>query len=447
MSLISGIGAQGSANFFGLQEGLKVIFEEPISNSLVQDSEVYDMFETDMDIPVKDSTAGRYIELAHYAADGGGFGARREGGLLPEASPPTIFNGRLNLRKNHMTVEMSGETMRRVKAGDSAWLSWAQEALPNATRRLRHHLDREALGYGFGVLGRVAAISSNILTIDRSFGLVGLTGAVLNIQRNDFLRAADDIFGTTLRSGAANRMRVTGVDVTANQITVDATSTGLIVGDFLFVGDNSDNSSLGGVGLVPKEMMGLLGIVDDGSVLATFQNQTRASTIEYRGIAVDAAVETQGEFNEDLLVKADDDAFVIGSGQPDFILGNRAQERAYWRNLRQDRGIIQAGPESLIDQGGKKRGFRILLNGRPVMFRVGRKVPPEVCFMVEKATLKRWQNGGGFSFDNTTGSLFERVVTSAGRLDAYYAVGTLEGELGCVMPRRNVIIKNINPAL
>jgi hypothetical protein len=138
----------GAADQTGLYEGMKVVFEEPIQLALVQDTEVYDLFEQDMSIEVKQTPGGRYIELAHYAADGGGFGARKEGGALPESTPPSIFNGRVNLRKNHMTVEMTGETMRRVQQGEASWLTWAKDALPNATRRLKHHLDRQALGFG-----------------------------------------------------------------------------------------------------------------------------------------------------------------------------------------------------------------------------------------------------------------------------------------------------------
>jgi hypothetical protein len=445
--MVTGTQPAPATDYTGLFEGLKIIFEEPIQNALVQDTEVFDIFEQDVGVGVQQTNGGRFIELAHYAADGGGFGARREGGALPKSTAPSIFNGRINLRKNHMTVEMSGETMRRVKQGEASWITWAKDALPNATRRLKHHLDRQAIGYGQGILGRVSAIAGTTLTIDRSFGLTGLTGAIFQFMRNDLLKAVTSVDGTTVRAG---EMKVLSVNPRLSQIKVDAIATGLIVGDFLTVGDDGGNSTPGGVSNAPQEMMGLLGIVDDGSVLATFQNQPRtgvSAVEEYKAQVVDAAtaIVPANAFREELLIQADDDAFTFGGGQPDIILGHRAHEKAYWKDLKSDRQITDT--RGLTDAGGKNRGFTINLNGRPVNFRVGRKLPDTLAFMLEKATFKKWQHGGGFEFDTTTGSIFERVVTGNARFDAYYAVGTAEAELGNVAPLRNVVIKNINPTV
>lgn len=442
--MTTGTQASPATDFTGLYEGLKVIFEEPIGLALVQDTEAYDLFEQDVNIPVQQSNGGRYIELAHYAADGGGFGARREGGALPESTAPSIFNGRINLRKNHMTVEMSGETMRRVQQGEASWLTWAKDALPNATRRLRHHLDRQSLGFAHGVMGKVTAIAGNVITVGSAFGITGYTGAIFQFMRNDLIRGAADIDGVTLR---VNKMRITAVNPRLSQITVDAPATGLIVGDFLAVGDAGGNSFTGGGSNEPVEIMGLLGIIDDGSVLATFQNQARTgvgAVQEYNCVTVDAATATTvaGQFSEDLLLAADDDAFQIGGGTPDVILGHRKQERAYLRNLKVNRQTND--PRSAINTGGKPRGFEILLNGRPVNFRVSRKMPESIAMMIQKNTLKKWQHGSGFSFDTTTGSVFERVVTGTARYDAYYAVGTLEAQVGCLDPQKNVLIENID---
>lgn len=436
------VGMQPSpaTDYTGLYEGLKVVFEEPIGNSLVEDQEAYDIFEQDMGIPVSQTGGGRYIELAHYAADAGGFGARREGAPLPEATSPSIFNGRVNLRKNQMTVQMSGETMRRVQQGPSAWLTWAKDALPNAVRRFKAHLDREALGYAQGVMGKVAAIAGNVITVDSAFGLATLDNAIFQFMRNDLIRFAADINGVTLRGAAASK--IVSVDPKASKFTVDAVPAGLVVGDFIAIGDSADNSFPGAVGAAPKEMMGLLGMVDDGSVLPTFQNQDRATTMEYQAIVVDAATESAGKFVEDLLIAADDDAFQIGAGQPDIILGSRAAERQYWKNLKQSGTFNDR--RGIENTGGKGRGFKINLNGREVMFRVARKIPTQLAFLLEKGTFKKWQVGSGFSFDNTTGSVFERVVTGNARYDAFYAVGNLEAELGNTNPRHNVVIKNID---
>ena len=446
-SITTGTG-QGTGSFQGLFEALKIVFDEPINNNIIQDSEVYDLMQQDSSIPVRETEAGRYVELAHYAADGGGFGARRENGALPEASPPSIFNGRIFLRKNHMLVEMSGEAMRRVRQGEAAFITWASQALPNAVRRLTHHLDRQCIGYAQGVLARVNAIAVDrfSFTADRTFGITGYDKAGFQFLRNDMIRFGNDVHGTTLRAG---RYRVLGVNNSTGVVTVDtALDAGVVVGDFIAIGDSADNNFTGGSANAPKEMMGLLGMVDDGSIRAVFQNVTRSQWPEYNAQAIDANAlgVPAGAFTEDLLTLADDQTFELGMGLVDFIIGTRAQERQYVRFLQTQRRLMDARAYQ-GDGGGKARGFTINLNGREVQFRPARKIPNQVAFGVERKTMKKWRNGNGFQWDDTTGSLFERVVTSAGRFDAYFAAGVLEEEIGCLMPAHNFVIRNINPTV
>lgn len=434
----------GTGAYTGLFEALKIVFDEPINNNIIQDSEVYDLVEQDTSIPIKETGQGRYVELAHYAADGGGFGARREGGALPAATPPSIFNGRIFLRKNHMLVEMSGETMRRVKAGEAAWITWASQALPNAVRRLTHHLDRQVLGYAQGVLARVAAVDAGrlIITVGSAYGVTGYNKAVFQFLRNDLIRFAADINGVVMRTGS---YRVASVNNGGGTITVDvAADVGVVVGDFITIGDSADNNLPGSAVLQPKEMMGLMGMIDDGAIRATFQNVDRSLWPEYRAQVIDAATMATpaGQFNEDLLTLADDVTFEQGMGLVDYLIGSRAQERQYVRGLKTQRRLLD--PVSYGNDGGKNRGFSINLNGRDVQFRAARKVPDQIVFGLEKATLKKWRNGSGFIWDDTTGSMFERVVTSAGRFDAFYATGVLEEEMGNLMPAHNFVIRGIN---
>jgi hypothetical protein len=444
-SIVTGTGL-GTGAYTGLYEAMKIIFDEPINNNIVQDSEVYDLVQQDTGIPIQESQQGRYVELAHYAADGGGFGARREGGALPAATPPSIFNGRIFLRKNHMLVEMSGEAMRRMKAGDAAWITWASQALPNAVRRLTHHLDRQVLGYAQGVLARIATggISGLNITVDRSMGITGYNKAVFQFLRNDLIRFAADINGVTMRVGS---YRVVSVNNRTGVITLDvAPDAGIVAGDFITIGDSGDNNLPGSAVLQPKEMMGLMGMIDNGAIRATFQNVDRTLWPEYNANLVDAAVQTVvGQVNEELLTQADDDCFEQGMGLVDQLIGSRAQERAYVRTLKTQRRLLD--PQNFTDAGGKKRGFAINLNGREVNFRATRKVPDQTMFGLEKGSLKKWRNGTGFTWDDTTGSMFERVVTSAGRFDAFYASGVLEEEIGNLMPAHNFVIRNINVAV
>jgi hypothetical protein len=56
--------------------------------------------------------------------------------------------------------------------------------------------------------------------------------------------------------------------------------------------------------------------------------------------------------------------------------------------------------------------------------------------------MKRWHNAG-FFWDDTTGSIWNRVTDSTGRKDAYYATGVIVFQTGCLAPRHNARIINL----
>lgn len=440
----TGTQVSSASDFFGLNEAMKGIFEDPISQNLVSESELLDLFEEDPTIQVKETYGGRYIELAHYIADGGGAGARSESGYLPTPTPPTIKNSHIDLKKNLMVVEMSGQAYRRVKAGEAAFLDWAAASLPNAVRRLQHHLDRQAFGTGLGLMAQVASIASTTITLQSAYGVAGSLDAALLFQRNDYIRLATGTDGAGLRANAA---KVLAVDPVAGTITVDAIPTSGAANDYIFLGDANGNNSRNpdgtGAGTVDTEMMGLLGMVDDGTLVATFQNLARSGLVEWQGVIVDS---TQSGFaatlSEDLLTYADDQVFVLGGGKPDFLVSSRSGMRSYWKSLKGDRMFVD--PRAYV--GGKENaGMKVLLGDRELQVRVTRKCPKDQTFLIEKASMKRWQVKG-FQWDDTTGAIWKQVTDGTGRKDSFYAWGVYEAQLGCVAPRHNVRVTNLAAA-
>lgn len=427
-------GVAGNVN-----EAMKVIFEEPMTDNINTDSEMLDIFEQDMNVSVNETTGGRYIELAHYFHLPAGVGARRlEGDYIPVPQGPTIKNSQVYLKKIEGVVEMSGDAMRRVQKGEGAFLDWADRAMPDLVRRVTNEMDRMLIGYGAGVKARVAGtytLGSTTIPVDRSFGVTGYTGAFLQFLENETVIANSAITGdgATQRAGVA---KVTDVDPAGN-IVVDVAPTGLAVGDYIFAGDAAANSSRGGA--EDREIMGLLGMVDDGAILSSFQGLTRSQYRPWNSIAVDASVAPySGAMSEDLLVYADDTAFVLGGAAITDLVMNRLAARKYWAGLKADRVIND--PRSFT---GGKGTLNVLLGTKLLALRVVRKLPAEVAFGLDRTTFKRWQNTG-WEWDDTTGSIWNRVTDGTGRKDSFYAVGHMVLQTGCVAPRKNLVIRNLS---
>ena len=64
-------------------------------------------------------------------------------------------------------------------------------------------------------------------------------------------------------------------------------------------------------------MMGLRGIVDDGTELTTFENLSASANLIWRGRRIDAS---SANLTSDLLQRLLDDVMVLGGDQPDTII-------------------------------------------------------------------------------------------------------------------------------
>lgn len=413
-----------------LNAAMKVIFEDSIINNVVVDSELLDLFEQSGGIRTETTTGGRYIETAQLFALPAGVGSRGETGYIPVPRGPVVQNSRIYLKKVIGSVEMTGDVLKRVRTDIGAFLDWGEQAMPRLVERVTNELDRMLLGFGSGVKAQVASVDAGnkTITLKNAMGVDGLGGAAFQFLQNESLRAATTPAGTTLRAGA---MIVEDIYHATNQIKVDEIATNLAEDDYLAEGDAADNS-------FGKDPMGLLGIVDDGGILATFQSIDRANYTAWRGHVIDAqAVFGAGQrLTEEVVVYADDVAYTRGGAKVDVIVTSRDGLRDLWRDLKGDRSFND--PRSYT---GGKGGIFIILGDRVVPIRVARKMPPDLCFGLTRKHLKKWMLNK-FEWDDTTGSLFRQVTDSTGRKDAFYAYGSTQLETGSDDPQKHFRIEN-----
>lgn len=434
-----------------INQALKIFFNEPVAEDIVYDSELLSLFEEDNNVKQDETTGGRYIETAQYFQLPAGVGARAENEYIPVADGPVIQNSRVSLKKIQGVLEMTGDVMRRVKGDLGAYLNWAERAMPDLVKRVDHELDRMLLGYGNGALARVNALPDGThIDIDRNFGITGATPAWLNFLEGMRIVFSVNANSTPLRNaGAGQSAQVQAVNPAlgvAGRLTVDVTPAGVAVNDFIFAGDAAGSSGQDATG-TDREIEGLLGMVDDGTILATFQNIARGSFILFQSIMIDSsAVPFQSVLTEDVLMFADDEAFQKGMGKPDVIITSRSGARGYWKSLKGDR--IYTNPTGFRGGFGEgqdrpgKAGLSVLLGDRDVPIKAVRKCPTNYTFGLQLDTFKRWTLGG-WQWDDTTGAVWNRVTDATGRKDAYFAVGNMYLQMGNLAPRKNFRVNNL----
>lgn len=434
-------------DLFQMEAAMKVIFEDSIYENYVTDSELMDQFEQDGDIKMEETTGGRYIETAQYFNLPAGVRSVATNDYIPVPNGPNVQNARIYLKKIQGVVEMTGDTMRRVRTNEGAFLNWAERALPDLVLRLVNTVDRIAIGYGAGalcrVVGTIDAGPPITVIVDSAFGLAGLSPIHTLFLEGEQIVFGPNIDGTGLR-GAPTHAVVNNVvdngDGTAT-LTLSANVAGVADNDYVFLGDDTQQAIEEAATGRPRDFMGLFGHVDDGNIVNVYQNIDRDDFRLWRGVMVDAASHWNPNIlDEDLLTDADDQCFVEGAGKPDLVVMNRGASRQYWRHLRDDRRIND--PTSYT--GGPGDGPFIDYGDRRVRLRVSRKMPSQTAFGLQTNTFKKWSLGR-WEWDDTPGSIWNRVTDGTGRKDAFYAVGHLYQELGCFAPAKNWRINNIDP--
>jgi hypothetical protein len=312
------------------------------------------------------------------------------------------------------------------------------------------------LGYGNGALARINALpDATHIDVDRSFGITGAGPAWLNFLEGMRIVFSVNANSSPLRNaGAGQSAQVTAINPSlgvAGRLTVDVQPAGTVVNDYIFPGDAAGASGQDATG-TDREVEGLFGMVDDGTILATFQNLARGTFVLWQSNMIDAsATPFQQVVTEDVLVFADDTTFLRGMGKPDAIITSRSGARGYWKSLKGDR-VINVGTDA--DSGEYRGGFgqgadrpgkfglSVLLGDRAVPLKAVRKCPETVTFGLQLDTFKRWTLGG-WQWDDTTGAVWNRVTDATGRKDAYFAVGNMYMQMGNLAPRKNFRVNNL----
>lgn len=411
-----------------LNELMKVSFDDTLIKETVTDTELLDLFPEG---EVKRGSEGRWFETSSLYQNTGAVGSRSEGGYIPEPSGAKAANGRINLKKIVGSIEETAEVLKKIKGDKAAFVNWAKEQFPSFKERLADELDRQALGDGSGIRARVnmADPDAEGLVVNRTYGITGLNQTLMQFQRGMNLRASANANGSSPRAGV---MKVVDVDWENDAIVVNQLATSLANNDYLFEGDGADNSA-------GKDMMGLLGMVDNGDIVETLQFIDRSAHRWFQSYVHDV-IDKHGagtKLTEDVLIEADKVSRFRGGGKVDTIIASEDAFNAVWRDLRADRVIND--PRSYT--AGRK-GISVLFGGtRTVEVRTARKLPSKLVFGLQRDQFRKFVLHD-WEWDDTSGSIWKQVVDSTGRKDAHYSYGTMYGELAVKSAQRNWRVEN-----
>jgi hypothetical protein len=423
---------------------MKIIYSDPLIRDIVMESELMDMFKTDFNVKTEETTGGKYIEMAHYLRLAGAAGARAENDYIPVPQSPRAINSRIFLKKIMGVVEMTGDVMEKVVNDEGSFINFMQRALPDTKERVVNELDRMYIGFGAGIKARIKTGTINAgagtLAVDRSLGVTGYEDAWLMFTEGETIVASSTPAGSVIKNaGSTQAALIENIDETTGTLTLTADAAwwaAIANDDYLFSGDQAGVSSQNGG--VDRELAGLLAGVDDGGILATYNNVTRAGNRTFNSRVIDASVAPyNGIMTEVLLTIADAVTSASAQSKINALVTSVHAPIGYWADLKVAK--VLNDPRNFTGGFGSTT---IMLGDRTLPIKTARKLPPQVAFGLNTSTWRRFTLGT-WEWVATGGSVWRMVTDAIGRKDAWFAFGKMYEQLACIVPRRNFRIEGL----
>ena len=429
-----------------MQGLLKEQYPELMNNTIVERTEILDLF-TEISGKVFEGPDGKYWKLANLTGGLQGIGSRLEGQTLPAGGTPIVINPLINLKYHYARVNTFWQAFRAATAGPAGFADFGTAVLLPCVENLTDDLDRQACGFGAGIVCRVdMAVPTTSLDVDAPFGIASDIKAWLNLKPGMTIVFGPNADGSALRDGG-NPATVLTVNVGGNSgggtVLLDALPAGVADNDYIFRGDQyATNVPVNGQ---EPEMMGLEGIVDDGTVLDTLQNISRTTTYEWRSPVINAnAAPYSGNFTDGLALKAVSDVKTIGGGRPTTFVASHDVARQAFNAVRQLGGFGANRDGAQPVMGAK--GVTVLTPMGEFEVRGVGRITPGRCFVLDGSTLIRVKDGDGDWVDDWGGNIFNQMMVGDAIKDGGFAYFRKCMNLGVTDPRKSLKITGVNEA-
>jgi hypothetical protein len=256
-----------------------------------------------------------------------GVGQRAEGGALPTARLSEFQQTSIACKYKYGVVEFSGQLFH-AGAGGKGLANVVAAELDSLVRTLKLDDGRQLWSDGSGHLGQINTSAGTVTTF-----AVDNPGVVY-LEEGMVIDSYETKTGDTQ---GLNSVQITDVDRANNVVTV-ASST-IVENHYLFREDSVDANG-------NYEPMGLLGINDNGTLVATLQGIARAGNSWWKANPYTGS----GALSQDMLYKAANESYLSSGDFPTAVVSNQVETGYY--------GKVLVGLRVINDRTDLEGGFR-----------------------------------------------------------------------------------------
>jgi len=380
------------------------------------------------------SADGRRVIQPVHISRNIGTSALLEGGLLPTAGNQGYVDLTIPYKYVYGRVDISGPVMKQTRTSQGAFDDVMEQEVEGSIKDGARDLSRQVQGFGRGDLCQISDTDASA-----THTLVNGQGVADNDDiPGRFLAAGMRVAGITPSSGAFEFVRtVDSVNAAQTQVVFTATVTPAEANTRLVRCGSSSAAALADCAY-NAEIMGLLGLVDDGTYVSTYFGLTRSTySAGLYSTRLDLA---QGNLSLDLMHRAFHAVDQKGDGKIGMLLANQVTAREYYGLLQVMKRYVDSAalsPDGGLKRRGDNQGYAIEFNQVPV--REDRDVPLGLLYGLDMDSFRRYSMTEGEWADDDGRILLRNATTDSyeGRLRVLF------GNAACLAPNRNFVLSGI----
>ena len=354
------------ADLTNLVEILKNVYGDGLTNQFNDEKTTYHHFEKSDRKPAGNG----YIFGVRYAR-AQGTGGRSESAKLPDPLTGIKDQGKITPKYIYGSIRITGPAIEAAKGNTAAFVDSLADEIDDIYQSIMVDMNRMCHWDGFGQLGRLSAaatVPANTWagTFDNDIGIMYFNeGQVVDF----YASAGDTVPGSS--GSAVFGQRVSTITPSTKVIVFEANATtykpnhptlsSLTNGVASTMPNGCIAVKMGARDLshattdTPKEMGGLDGIFDDGTLLAVYENITVASNPKWAANIISNS-SVNRELSIDLMLNACDLTRTRSGKKVDTIIMGLGQRRKYANLLLPDvrfaPTVLKGGYETLTFSGG-----------------------------------------------------------------------------------------------
>ena len=377
---------------------LKEVYEGDVQDQLQSEIKTLKRIERSSE-GITHTVGGKYVRFGVRVKRNHGIGARNENEALPIARSQSYEDAEVGLKYLYGSLELTGQAFELADKDYQAFASVLDQEVNGLKEGLRKDSNRQVYGDGTGLLATATAVGSTTTFV---------TTNVQYLEEGMFVDVIDSD-GSTVNHSAVEITLIEDEGDGTFTVTLGTAGTATAAGDTMYRDNSKD-----------KEVTGFKKIIATTGELYEIDPATVGvwkSTVHDNG-------GTPRALSEGLMIALVDAIKKRGGGIPTVIFTSPGVRRSYFNLLVQQRRTTNTQEFT----GGFK-GLAFTTDDGDIPVINDDDAPEGEMQFVNEKEIKLYE-AGDWSFMNRDGSNWSRVVTSAGKFDAYEATLYKYAEIG-----------------